>query len=172
MYSFFFFQAEDGIRDKLVTGVQTCALPICSRSHFCPWPQVARWTGKGSKTEAENFVCARPNRSEDEDDLDLAPGETELVRQMCRRIDRRELLSVGDAGEERDEESRRVLLGPGEGALPDRGRQLVPRAHHQGDVEPEFAGKGSLDLLHELAWFFSLVVKTALPVCRSVATSL
>src|SRR5207247_3130762 len=24
-----FFQAEDGIRDPLVTGVQTCALPIC-----------------------------------------------------------------------------------------------------------------------------------------------
>src|SRR5690625_7995689 len=29
-YSFgFFFQAEDGIRDGHVTGVQTCALPIC-----------------------------------------------------------------------------------------------------------------------------------------------
>src|SRR3989441_7624141 len=27
----FFFQAEDGIRDKLVTGVQTCALPISER---------------------------------------------------------------------------------------------------------------------------------------------
>src|SRR5699024_7010554 len=27
--SFFFFQAEDGIRDRNVTGVQTCALPIC-----------------------------------------------------------------------------------------------------------------------------------------------
>src|SRR5207244_7053442 len=26
----FFFQAEDGIRDDLVTGVQTCALPICT----------------------------------------------------------------------------------------------------------------------------------------------
>src|SRR2546429_1313718 len=26
---FFFFQAEDGIRDVAVTGVQTCALPIC-----------------------------------------------------------------------------------------------------------------------------------------------
>src|SRR3989440_1000960 len=26
--SFFFFQAEDGIRDLIVTGVQTCALPI------------------------------------------------------------------------------------------------------------------------------------------------
>src|SRR5437762_9964632 len=25
----FFFQAEDGIRDTSVTGVQTCALPIC-----------------------------------------------------------------------------------------------------------------------------------------------
>src|SRR5205807_5166991 len=30
--SFFFFQAEDGIRDYKVTGVQTCALPI-----FYPW---------------------------------------------------------------------------------------------------------------------------------------
>src|SRR2546425_6246639 len=28
LYIIFFFQAEDGIRDKLVTGVQTCALPI------------------------------------------------------------------------------------------------------------------------------------------------
>src|SRR2546423_11835568 len=27
----FFFQAEDGIRDKLVTGVQTCALPISKK---------------------------------------------------------------------------------------------------------------------------------------------
>src|SRR5687767_15245687 len=30
-FFFFFFQAEDGIRDKLVTGVQTCALPILGR---------------------------------------------------------------------------------------------------------------------------------------------
>src|SRR6266536_6379722 len=29
---FFFFQAEDGIRDPLVTGVQTCALPISADS--------------------------------------------------------------------------------------------------------------------------------------------
>src|SRR5712675_287573 len=28
MFVFFFFQAEDGIRDVAVTGVQTCALPI------------------------------------------------------------------------------------------------------------------------------------------------
>src|SRR5438034_3250963 len=31
---FFFFQAEDGIRDHCVTGVQTCALPICPRRRF------------------------------------------------------------------------------------------------------------------------------------------
>src|SRR2546422_4949329 len=44
-YFFFFFQAEDGIRDVAVTGVQTCALPIV------PWPAVevteslpSRWT--------------------------------------------------------------------------------------------------------------------------------
>src|SRR2546429_1062277 len=43
-YSFFFFQAEDGIRDVAVTGVQTCALPIShwldrdryDKRHFAP----------------------------------------------------------------------------------------------------------------------------------------
>src|SRR5258708_19992340 len=32
----FFFQAEDGIRDDLVTGVQTCALPISIRDCDTP----------------------------------------------------------------------------------------------------------------------------------------
>src|SRR5256885_11801447 len=32
MYIFFFFQAEDGIRDYKVTGVQTCALPISEKT--------------------------------------------------------------------------------------------------------------------------------------------
>src|SRR2546425_6724511 len=35
---FFFFQAEDGIRDKLVTGVQTCAIPICG-AVLAPHPE-------------------------------------------------------------------------------------------------------------------------------------
>src|SRR5258708_3064258 len=42
---FFFFQAEDGIRDDLVTGVQTCALPIYP-GFACPGPTRAvrpRW---------------------------------------------------------------------------------------------------------------------------------
>src|SRR5260370_21285804 len=41
MHVFFFFQAEDGIRDSSVTGVQTCALPI-SQSYW----------SKGLATEA------------------------------------------------------------------------------------------------------------------------
>src|SRR6266516_2005984 len=33
LFVVFFFQAEDGIRDRTVTGVQTCALPIFA---LCP----------------------------------------------------------------------------------------------------------------------------------------
>ena len=34
-FVFFFFQAEDGIRDYKVTGVQTCALPILLTKQNC-----------------------------------------------------------------------------------------------------------------------------------------
>src|SRR3989440_5782130 len=36
LFFFFFFQAEDGIRDLIVTGVQTCALPILNPSTRLP----------------------------------------------------------------------------------------------------------------------------------------
>src|SRR3989441_353428 len=39
---FFFFQAEDGIRDKLVTGVQTCALPISFPPCGVTWSDLYR----------------------------------------------------------------------------------------------------------------------------------
>src|SRR5688572_24780168 len=47
--SAFFFQAEDGIRDLTVTGVQTCALPICTaswsrRTHSCSSRRVTKTT--------------------------------------------------------------------------------------------------------------------------------
>src|SRR5256885_4124364 len=35
VWYFFFFQAEDGIRDYKVTGVQTCALPISTEVWAC-----------------------------------------------------------------------------------------------------------------------------------------
>src|SRR2546429_4763290 len=51
--SSFFFQAEDGIRDVAVTGVQTCALPIfCSRF------------GKG----ARHMLAEPPARTSDDGD--------------------------------------------------------------------------------------------------------
>src|SRR2546422_8298766 len=40
IFFFFFFQAEDGIRDVAVTGVQTCALPILLRRREADWKQV------------------------------------------------------------------------------------------------------------------------------------
>src|ERR1039457_2923753 len=47
---FFFFQAEDGIRDYKVTGVQTCALPIYWNQSSFP----------GSFTDWKMLVCAGP----------------------------------------------------------------------------------------------------------------
>src|SRR5699024_12048488 len=38
----FFFQAEDGIRDRIVTGVQTCALPIFTESRIADH-EIANW---------------------------------------------------------------------------------------------------------------------------------
>src|SRR3712207_7652900 len=39
IYFFFFFQAEDGIRNIGVTGVQTCALPIFGLEHHLVIPR-------------------------------------------------------------------------------------------------------------------------------------
>src|SRR6266508_4682765 len=47
-YVFFFFQAEDGIRDGHVTGVQTCALPICLRALALEPNSAKAWLGKGT----------------------------------------------------------------------------------------------------------------------------
>src|SRR6266581_8533473 len=47
--SFFFFQAEDGIRDGRVTGVQTCALPISPASSRSA-SSAARWLSSSAPT--------------------------------------------------------------------------------------------------------------------------
>src|ERR1039457_7423127 len=49
-HMFFFFQAEDGIRDYKVTGVQTCALPISAMA-ACGW---ALRTGCSVAARSEN----------------------------------------------------------------------------------------------------------------------
>src|SRR5256885_12150415 len=60
---FFFFQAEDGIRDYKVTGVQTCALPISAA--ICGEEQ-ASWSQLAQRIER----CAGLLRA-----LDVAPGD-------------------------------------------------------------------------------------------------
>src|SRR5260221_10635813 len=55
---FFFFQAEDGIRDHCVTGVQTCALPISDqlvrffRPHAAPLNRVIEGLNRGGTAAA------------------------------------------------------------------------------------------------------------------------
>src|SRR5206468_6390610 len=56
---FFFFQAEDGIRDLIVTGVQTCALPICAS---CCWNGSTPIGLTGSRA-CRNSMTSPPNRT-------------------------------------------------------------------------------------------------------------
>src|SRR5207249_7349279 len=53
---FFFFQAEDGIRDRNVTGVQTCALPI---SPARSGPAAPRCTSAGGRESPPRPACRR-----------------------------------------------------------------------------------------------------------------
>src|SRR5437762_3365845 len=63
-------QAEDGIRDTSVTGVQTCALPILSAmvtafGSFCPLPNCGSWRVSGvvlfSTKRMSWYASFRPN---------------------------------------------------------------------------------------------------------------
>src|SRR5256885_3821280 len=56
---FFFFQAEDGIRDYKVTGVQTCALPICPRVPGIFHPHLVAGIEKHSRQEVQRLLGAR-----------------------------------------------------------------------------------------------------------------
>src|SRR5207245_8033827 len=61
--AFFFFQAEDGIRDATVTGVQTCALPISiprpGEFGYNTWPANAWRTAGGANCWAGMTVDAQ-----------------------------------------------------------------------------------------------------------------
>src|SRR5688572_31987502 len=82
---FFFFQAEDGIRDLTVTGVQTCALPISRKVH--PDPRML-------EPFAEEVVHAHLHHAPE-----LAPFAA-LIHQCVRRAER------GGGSVERSEERR------------------------------------------------------------------
>src|SRR2546421_7632381 len=62
---FFFFQAEDGIRDLIVTGVQTCALPICptrEEAGGTRWKRSAARPGSACRAPLTS-AGGRPRRS-------------------------------------------------------------------------------------------------------------
>src|SRR5256885_2678039 len=70
--SFFFFQAEDGIRDYKVTGVQTCALPI--------------WTGRS--VVIADLVHAERRRAYERSDVDGATSVDEVLEALAERCPR------------------------------------------------------------------------------------
>src|SRR5438105_1865114 len=63
-FIFFFFQAEDGIRDPLVTGVQTCALPISIKYLFEKYPnstpgEITDLKGASVNNQILGAICER-----------------------------------------------------------------------------------------------------------------
>src|SRR2546421_3497321 len=70
---FFFFQAEDGIRDLIVTGVQTCALPICLL-WLSFWPMHSKSSGlwameAATGGDSRSSFCRGSSRFSNELDL-------------------------------------------------------------------------------------------------------
>src|SRR2546426_9232255 len=78
---FFFFQAEDGIRDYKVTGVQTCALPI-STAGPRPAGAVARGRGEPGAAAAHRGRARAGHRGHDRDGGD--PGDDPRDRKSTR----------------------------------------------------------------------------------------
>src|SRR2546430_4852903 len=63
---FFFFQAEDGIRDLTVTGVQTCALPISWRSQQIHGVDtIMIWIARGEMLQWDSILGHYPSDLED-----------------------------------------------------------------------------------------------------------
>src|SRR5438132_8862325 len=83
---FFFFQAEDGIRDHCVTGVQTCALPIYLLAEGEPRAVGSDVGGGGNR---ESFLDELP-------DLGAVVvgvlGEPRLVVRCRLRLDRKSVV--------------------------------------------------------------------------------
>src|SRR3712207_9398507 len=67
-FVFFFFQAEDGIRDIGVTGVQTCALPICARR------ETFEETGLDTEPDLVWWARVEPWRTPDDPELYAGVG--------------------------------------------------------------------------------------------------
>src|SRR5207244_7773862 len=88
---FFFFQAEDGIRDDLVTGVQTCALPIFQLLQLVPGPRLVRGQRPGRSVEVEVVVLLLDlaGHAQGQHELPLLAGIADQPRRHHRSEERR-----------------------------------------------------------------------------------
>src|SRR5438309_7806726 len=75
---FFFFQAEDGIRDGTVTGVQTCALPISGVPLGAPMPAQALVSNPGTVSPIVG-TSGRPSQRA----FELTPSGRSRPALMC-----------------------------------------------------------------------------------------
>src|SRR5687767_15190865 len=87
-FFFFFFQAEDGIRDKLVTGVQTCALPISRSPETRPRrrcrTRAEQWRAPTARRRAGARPRPAPCRTASRRRGSTAAREREIGRASCR----------------------------------------------------------------------------------------
>src|SRR5258706_5789744 len=84
---FFFFQAEDGIRDWSVTGVQTCALPISS--HEKRVPHLLRRARRPSQANGAHVSRVKPIDARKETTKGEPDGEREGNAVQQRSEERR-----------------------------------------------------------------------------------
>src|SRR5215471_19877106 len=86
LHFFFFFQAEDGIRDLYVTGVQTCALPISTTADAGSTACSAAWPSTAARYRTGPRSASTTRRSPSTGPLDLHVGEgLRLDREPCRQ---------------------------------------------------------------------------------------
>src|SRR5215469_15147356 len=98
--SLFFFQAEDGIRDLYVTGVQTCALPISITSRPLAFRSRARWLAAmvwaGSMRSSER--ARNPSGSGCDVTGQTPVGEPQVSNATCAVASRHWGIAVGKSG--------------------------------------------------------------------------
>src|SRR5205807_6547850 len=91
---FFFFQAEDGIRDYKVTGVQTCALPI-SRDGERRSVKSPTSSTLASRPWGTSPICARHRGPATREGLPISPLEPPRAAACRRPTSRSEERRVG-----------------------------------------------------------------------------
>src|SRR2546422_7346663 len=118
-FFFFFFQAEDGIRDVAVTGVQTCALPIYdaqgSGANYARDSLKKLWKRDMARDDALRVALEALFDAADED---VGTGGADLVRGIFPSV---KMITRSGFAEVPEDEVRRVC----EAVLADRARNAT-----------------------------------------------